>query len=66
MPTKTTKTPQVPKEDVHQTSHATHWIQSQEGQRTIAKSLKQAQTMSAQFSEAQRINPESLYKPVTL
>ncbi len=41
------------------------WIVSPEGRKAIEASLKQASEQSSQFREAQKVSPESLYKPIT-
>ena len=42
------------------------WVESAEGKRAIEDSLEKAQAMSFQLREAQRVNPESLNRPVTI
>jgi hypothetical protein len=48
------------------TESVRQWITSPEGQDAIAACLQRAQSLTAQYREAQRIDPESLYKPITL
>ncbi|HLK58538.1 MAG TPA: hypothetical protein VKU00_18355 [Chthonomonadaceae bacterium] len=56
------------KEDANlqQTESVRQWIMSPEGQDTIVAGLQKAHRLAAQFREAQRVDPEILYKPITL
>ena len=49
-----------------QTESIRQWVMSPEGQNAIASSLQRAHVLAAQFREAGRVKPESLYKPITL
>lgn len=46
--------------------NARRWIASPEGQQAMAESLERARKITAQFRDAQRVDPEDLHKPVTL
>jgi hypothetical protein len=60
------KTTTLSQENVRQVADAARqWVTSTEGQNAVMKGLEQAQTMTAQFREAQRIDPSILHKPVT-
>ena len=65
MSTKTFETSQTLNNKTQQLDDACRWVESEDGQRAIIASLKQAQAMAAKFSQAQRVTPESLYRPVT-
>jgi len=41
------------------------WVTSPDGQNTIAANLQRAHALAAQFREAERVDPESLRKPIT-
>ena len=45
---------------------AREWIVSPEGRKAIESGLQRAQNMTAQFREAQRVDPDILHKPITL
>jgi hypothetical protein len=49
-----------------QTENVRQWVTSPAGQNAIATSLKRAHVLAAQFREAERVDPESLRKPITL
>ena len=42
------------------------WIASPEGRKAMAESLERAKKLTAEFREAQRVDPEDLHKPITL
>ena len=45
---------------------ARQWIASPEGRQAVESGLRRAQDMTAQFREAQRVDPDILHKPITL
>jgi hypothetical protein len=45
---------------------ARQWIASPEGQAAVEEGLRRAQALTDAFREAQRVDPETRRKPVTL
>jgi hypothetical protein len=45
---------------------AGQWVASPEGQRVVESKLARARDISAQFREAERVEPDILHKPVSL
>jgi hypothetical protein len=42
------------------------WLDTPEGKRAVRHGLERARGLAAQFSEAQRVDPDVLKEPVTL
>lgn len=45
---------------------ARQWIVSPEGRKAVEAGLQRAEDITAQFREAQRIDPDILHRPITL
>jgi hypothetical protein len=66
MKNKVTKAEPTPERVAEVAEEARQWIASPEGQAAVEEGLQRAQALTDAFREAQRVDPETRRKPMTL